>query len=175
MGAEIFATVGFSVTVWIVNIVGFLVLLAMLTQWLWRPLRAMVEGRAERIAAQLREAQEKLAEAQRRREEAEQYYAARQQEAQQAREAILRQAEEEAERLKQQARAEAAAVRQQAHHYASRLQAEALERAKAELADLAGGMAARLLTAVLDAERHQALLEAALADLESLVRQEGKP
>jgi len=173
MDAETTRLLGFSVGTWIVNIVGFLVLLWMLRKWLWGPLRSAVEGRAERIANQLKQAEEKLAEAERLREEARQYRDAQEAEMARQRQALLSEAQAEADRITQQAREEAKEIRRQGRKAAAELEAEALERAKAEAARLAGGMAEKLLAGVLDEERQRAILDAALEDLERLVDKEG--
>jgi F-type H+-transporting ATPase subunit b len=173
MGTETAELLGFSVTAWIVNIVGFLVLLAMLRAWLWRPIRSVIEKRAERIAKQLQEAEERLAEAEILRKEARDYRAAQEAEALRQREAILRQAEEEAERLRQRAREEAREIRRRGEQAAEEMRVKALDEAKTQLAKIAGAMAGKLLYAVLDEERHSAVLEAALSDLQQLVEQQG--
>lgn len=172
MDAETLHVLGFKVTTWVVNIVGFLILLAMLKAWLWGPLSRTIEGRAERIANQLREAEEKLAEADRVRREADEYYAARRTEADELREKVMREAQREADALRQAAREEANNIRRQGREDALELKVEALEEAKAQLANLAAAMAERLLREVLDEEGQKALADAAIRDLQELARRE---
>ncbi len=172
MDAETLELLGFSVTVWVVNIVGFLLLLAMLSPWLWRPIRATIEARAQRVEEQLRGASERLAEAERLREEVRERAAAQQSELARQRQALLAEAQAEADELRQKAREEANEIRRQGRRAAAEMQAQALGGAKAEMAGLAGAMAGRLLSGVLDEDRHRAVLEAALGDLERLVAQE---
>ncbi|MGD9519150.1 MAG: ATP synthase F0 subunit B [Armatimonadota bacterium] len=172
MDAETSKLLGFTVTVWVVNIVGFILLLAMLRAWLWRPIRGVVEGRAQRIAEQLRGAEDRLAEAERLRQEARKYREAQETEAARQRDQILSQAQREAEELCQKAREEARQIRRQGRVDAEMLKIEALQATKAKVAGVAGEMARKLLAGVLDEDRHQAVLDAALSDLDRLVREE---
>ncbi len=165
---EALHTVGFSVKLWLVNIVGFLLLLAMLRQWLWRPLKTVIESRAERIANQLAEAERKMQEAAQVRAEADEYAAHMRAEAEQQRDAILREANQQAEQIVAQARDEASQLRRQARADAQQLKLKALEQAKREAAELGAAMAERLLKNVLDEERQRAVLEATIADLEAV-------
>lgn len=172
MDAETLQTVGFSVTVWVVNIVGFLLLLAILSKWLWRPLSDVVETRRRQIAEQQAEAERLLSQAQAQVGDAQAKAAQLQREAEEQRAAIIREATAEAERLVRQAREEASRLRRQAREEAEALRLKALDEAKREVAGLAGAMAQRLLAVVLDSERQKAVLEAAVEDIEALVTQE---
>lgn len=172
MDAETLQTVGFSVTVWVVNIVGFLLLLAVLSKWLWRPLSDVVETRRRQIAEQQAEAERLLSEARAQIGSAQAEAAQLQREAEERRAAILRDAAAEAERLIREAREEAGQLRRQARQEAEALRLKALDEVKREVAGLAGAMAQRLLAVVLDEERQKAVLEAAVDDIEALVAQE---
>ena len=167
MDQEALHTVGFSVKLWIVNIAGFVLLLAMLRQWLWRPLKTVIEARAERIANQLSEARRQVEEAERLRAKADEYVAQKRAEAEQQRDAILREANERAEQIVAEAREEASALRRQARVDAEQLKLKALAEAKRGAAELGAAMAEQLLKNVLDEERQRAVLEAAIADLEA--------
>lgn len=172
MSQETLQTVGFSVTVWVVNIVGFLLLLAVLSKWLWRPLSDVVETRRRQIAAQQAEAEQLLAQAHAQIAEAEARAAELQREAEGQRAALLRQAADEADRMVHEAREEAGRLRQQAREEAEALRLQALDQVKREVASLASAMARRLLAVVLDGERQKAVLEAAVQDIEALVAEE---
>lgn len=172
MSQETLQTVGFSVTVWVVNIVGFLLLLAVLSKWLWRPLSDVVETRRRQIVEQQAEAEQLLARARAQIAEAETRAAELQREAEGQRAALLRQAADEADRIVREARDEAGRMRQQAREEAEALRLQALDQAKREVASLAGAMARRLLAVVLDGDRQKAVLEAAVQDIEALVAEE---
>ncbi|MCX7598993.1 MAG: ATP synthase F0 subunit B [Armatimonadetes bacterium] len=174
MSAETLETVGFSATVWVVNIVGFLLLLAALSKWLWRPLSDVVETRRRQIAEQQVETERLLAEAQAQMSEARARAAELERQAEERRLAIFREAADEAERLVREAREEAVRLQQQAREEAEALRLRALDDAKREVASLAGAMAQRLLAVVLDEERQKAVLEAAVEGIEDLVAQEGR-
>ncbi len=172
MDTETLHILGFQTTAWVVNIVGFLILLAMLRAWLWGPLMRTIDSRAERIARQLREAEQKLAEANRQRQQADEYLAQQKAEAERVSEQIIRQAQQEADELRRQAREQANEIRRQAKENALQMKAEALEEAKNQLAELAAAMAQRLLVNVLDEDRQRAILDAAVRDIEQIVRRE---
>lgn len=172
MSAETLQTVGFSVTVWVVNIVGFLLLLAALSKWLWRPISEVVETRRRQVAEQQAEAERLAAQAQMQLSEAGEKAAALLQEAEERRAAILRQASSEAERIAREAREEAGRLRREAREEAEALRLQALDEVKREVASLAGAMAERLLARVLDDERQRAILDAAVEDIEALVAEE---
>ncbi|MBC7287274.1 MAG: F0F1 ATP synthase subunit B [Armatimonadetes bacterium] len=173
MDQEVLHTVGFSVRLWLLNIAGFLLLLAMLRQWLWLPLRKVIDDRARRIADQLAEAQSKLDEAARVRAGADEYLAQKRAEAEKVAEAIVREARETADGIVAEARQEALEMRRQAERDALQAKLQALDAAKREAAALGAAMAEQLLKNVLDEERQRAVLEAAIADLEALSHSRG--
>jgi F-type H+-transporting ATPase subunit b len=165
-------TIGFSVTTWVVNIVGFLLLFAVLSKYLWPRLSEAVETRRGRLAREQAEAEEKLASAGVALEQARAKAVEMAKQAEDRAEAAIRDASGEADKIRNGARDEAAAMKRQARVDAERMGEAALEDAKRQAAQTAGAMAGQLLANVLDAERQKALLDAAVADVEALVGKE---
>jgi len=165
-------TLGFSITTWVVNIVGFLLLLAFLSKVAWRPLSEAVEGRRQKIAGEQLDAEKALAEAEATLEQARGKAVEINKAAEARAEATIRDASEEADKVRNAAREEATAMKRQARAEAERMGATALEDAKAQAAQIAGAMAGQLLTNVLSDDRQKALLDAAVAAVEALVGRE---
>lgn len=165
-------TLHFTVTVWVVNMVGFLLLLAAMIRYLWRPMNEVFENRRHRIEQQQDETEKALTAAKSQLDSAQTQVADLQKEAAAHRDQTVKAAQAQAEKIVQDARDEAARVREQAQQEADTLKARALEAVKRDAAGLAGGMAERLLSSLLDEERQKVVLEAALKDLEDLVAKE---
>ena len=171
--AQILHDLGINPNALLINIIGFLILLWMMKKMLFKPVGSFLEGRKRKIADDLDGAQQARTEA-----EAE---LARVRE---RRQAMLDAVEGEAEAARQQAQAEAEALRQAARTSAreAELSARAAterERRDAEVqlrgttAEAASAMCRRILQTTLTEERHRALLDQFIGDVERMAAQQG--
>ena len=149
-----------------IQLISFLLLLAVLHKFLYRPLLGALEGRTTAIEQQLAEAQAAREGAQRERASMEERIRAAHADAQALRERALREAGELRERLTGEARQEAARLIE-----AGQTQiAQEVRRARAELRGEVGALATqiaeRLVRKSLTDEDHQRLVREALARIE---------
>ena len=158
----------------LVNIVGFLILLALLRRFFFGPVGRFLAERRQEVArtvteteAARQQATEQLAGMAGEREA---MRAAAQAQANQVHE----QARTEAEELLSQARQQALAREQRAQAEILAQQAEALAQARAEVAQLSVAFAERVLRESLRGEQQTELLEAAVRDVEELARRNGR-
>jgi F-type H+-transporting ATPase subunit b len=149
-----------------VQLVSFLLLLAVLYKLMYRPLLGALEGRSAAIQQQLAEAQAAREEAQRALGAMEERIRAAQAEAQALRERALREAAELRERLSAEARQEAARLIEGAQAQVSQEVRRARAELRAEVGVLATQIAERLIRKSLNDEDHQRLLREALARIE---------
>jgi F-type H+-transporting ATPase subunit b len=149
-----------------VQLVSFLLLLAVLYKLMYRPLLGALEGRSAAIQQQLAEAQAAREEAQRALGAMEERIHAAQAEAQALRERALREAAELRERLSAEARQEAARLIEGAQAQVSQEVRRARAELRAEVGVLATQIAERLIRKSLNDEDHQRLLREALARIE---------
>jgi F-type H+-transporting ATPase subunit b len=149
-----------------VQLVSFLLLLAVLYKLMYRPLLGALEGRSAAIQQQLAEAQAAREEAQRALGAMEERIRAAQAEAQALRERALREAAELRERLSAEARQEAARLIEGAQAQVSQEVRRARAELRAEVGVLATQIAERLIRKSLNGEDHQRLLREALARIE---------
>lgn len=147
------------------TLVNFLLFLAILARYAWRPLLNALEQRERYIAEQLRaaeqarqEAERLLQEAHSRLEEAQQEMQRLVREGKQHAEALLREAAEKAEQLKRQKLEEA---QRELHRQIER----AYSQLYAEVVDLVLEGTARLLRRTLDPETHRKLVESFLTEV----------
>jgi len=151
----------------IVQVVNFLILLAVLYRFLFRPLVGTLESRTATIKQQLAEAQAAREEAARQLVDFEARLAAARAEAQAARDRAMREAAELKERLTADARQEAERLVQAAKSEIAR----EIRRAKADLRAEVGGLAVqiaeRLIQKSLRDEDHQRIVREALARMDA--------
>jgi F-type H+-transporting ATPase subunit b len=151
----------------LVQLVSFLLLLAVLFRFVYRPLIATLEARTGAIRTQLAEAQAAREAAQRQLAEFEARLQAAQAEAQTVREQALREAAETRERLTGEARQEATrlleSARAEIQHDVRRAKAEL----RAEVGTLAVEIAERLIQKSLRGEDQERLVQDALARLDA--------
>ncbi len=141
------------------TLVNFLLFLAILARYAWRPLLNALEQRERYIAEQARqEAERLLQEAHSRLEEAQQEMQRLVREGKQHAEALLREAAEKAEQLKRQKLEEA---QRELHRQIER----AYSQLYAEVVDLVLEGTARLLRRTLDPETHRKLVESFLTEV----------
>ena len=149
-----------------VQLISFLLLLAVLYKLLYRPLLAALEGRTTAIQQQLAEAQAAREEAQRQLGAMEERIRAAQADAQALRERALREAAELRERLSAEARQEATRLVEAAQAQMSQEVRRARTELRAEVGTLAIQIAERLIRKSLNDEDHQRLVREALTRIE---------
>jgi F-type H+-transporting ATPase subunit b len=150
----------------IVQLVNFLILLALLYRFMYRPLMGALESRSTAIKQQLAEAQAAREAAQRQLAEMEERMRAGQAEALALRERAQREAAELRERLSAEARQEAARLLESAQAQVAQEVRRARTELRAEVGALATQVAERLIRKSLTAEDHQRLVREALARIE---------
>ena len=149
-----------------VQLISFLLLLAVLYKLTYRPLVAALEGRTSAIQQQLAEAQAAREEAQRQLGAMEERIRAAQADAQALRERALREAGELRERLSAEARQEAARLIEAAQAQIGQEVRRARTELRAEVGSLAIQIAERLVRKSLNDEDHQRLVRDALTRIE---------
>jgi F-type H+-transporting ATPase subunit b len=149
-----------------VQLISFLLLLAVLYKLMYRPLLGALEGRSAAIQQQLAEAQAAREEAQRQLGAMEERIKAAQADAQALRERALREAAELRERLSAEARQEAARLVEAAQAQIGQEVRRARAELRAEVGVLATQIAERLVRKSLSDEDHQRLVREALARIE---------
>jgi F-type H+-transporting ATPase subunit b len=149
-----------------VQLISFLLLLAVLYKLLYRPLLGALEGRSAAIQQQLAEAQGAREEAQRALGAMEERIRTAQAEAQALRERALREAAELRERLSGEARQEATRLVEAAQAQVGQEVRRARTELRAEVGTLATQIAERLVRKSLSDEDHQRLVREALARIE---------
>jgi F-type H+-transporting ATPase subunit b len=158
----------------LVNAIGFVILFGVLRKYAFGPLTEIIRVRGEQIASEVqaaeesnRQAQAGLAEAQAERGE---IISAAHKDAEQARRA----AQEEGQRLLSQARDQARERELQSERNVEAQKAQALAELQRDVSGLAVEMSKRVFAEALDAERHAALLDRFVQDVELLAAKEAK-
>jgi F-type H+-transporting ATPase subunit b len=149
-----------------VQLISFLLLLAVLYRLMYRPLVGALEGRSAAIQQQLAEAQAAREEAQRQLGAMEERIRVAQAEAQALRERAMREAAELRERLAAEARQEATRLLEAAQAQVGQEVRRARAELRAEVGGLATQIAERLVRKSLTDEDHQRLVREALARIE---------
>lgn len=150
----------------ILQVINFLILLFLLTKLLYRPLLAKMEERARAIKTSLDEAQAARAEAQRQRQEHATQIQNAYAEAQAIRAQAVKEAQEEQQKLVAQARAEAARLVESARAELDQDVRRARQQLRQEVADLAIGVAERLIQRSLRDEDHRRIVQDAIGRMD---------
>ena len=150
-----------------VQLVSFLLLLAVLYKFLYQPLLGALEGRTAAIEQQLAEAKAAREDAQRELAAMEERIRAAHADAQALRERALREAGELRDRLSAEARQEAARLVESAQAQVAAEVRRARAELRGEVGALATQVAERLIRKSLTDEDHQRLVREALARIES--------
>lgn len=149
------------------TIVTFLVLLALLAKFAWKPLLQALDSRQEMIRKALQDAQQAKQELERLNKESAQIIAQARLEA----DAIIGRSRADADRLKedlkQQARTEAATIVRNAERQIQLETARALEQIRHEAVDLSVMIASKLIGRNLTKEDNERLIEDALKQVET--------
>jgi len=154
----------------LVNIIGFLILLALMRKFFFGPIKQFFADRRQEVARWVgnaesaeQQAEQELSRIQGQRQE---MLDQAQQEANKRRE----QAQQQAEGLVDEARQQALEREQRAEEHIRASQQQALAEARSEIAQLSTELARRALGESLKGEEQQQLLEAALRDVEEIAR-----
>ena len=149
------------------TILTFLVLVALLARFAWRPLLEALERRQATIAQSLEDAQQARQELERLRRESAQMLAAARVEA----EAIVSRSRSDAEvlreELKQKSRAEAAAIVKNAERQIQLETARAIQQIRSEAVDLSVAIATKILRRQVSKEDNEGLIEETLKQVEA--------
>jgi F-type H+-transporting ATPase subunit b len=149
------------------TILTFLVLVALLARFAWRPLLEALERRQAAIAQSLDDAQRARQELERLQRESVQMMAAARNEA----EAIIARSRSDAEalreELKQKARSEAATIVKNAERQIQLETARAIQQIRHEAVDLSVAIASKILRRQVSREDNEALIQEALKQAES--------
>jgi F-type H+-transporting ATPase subunit b len=149
------------------TILTFLVLVALLARFAWRPLLEALERRQATIAQSLDDAQRARQELERLQRESVQMMAAARNEA----EAIIARSRSDAEalreELKQKARSEAATIVKNAERQIQLETARAIQQIRHEAVDLSVAIASKILRRQVSREDNEALIQEALKQAES--------
>jgi F-type H+-transporting ATPase subunit b len=152
------------------TILTFLVLVALLAKFAWRPLLQALDARQQTIAKSLEEAQRARQELERIQRESAQMMAQARSEA----EGIIARSRSDAEtlreELKNKARAEAAGIVKNAERQIQLETARAVQQIRAEAVDLSVAIASKILRRQVSKEDNQALIEETLRQVESQPR-----
>jgi F-type H+-transporting ATPase subunit b len=149
------------------TIVTFLVLVALLAKFAWRPLLEALEGRQESIRKSLDDARQAKVELERLHGESTKILAQARAEA----EAIMSRTRSDADRfreeLKQKARAEAATLVKNAEHQIALETSRALQQIRLEAVDLSIAIASKVLQRNVSKEDNERLIEETFRQLEA--------
>lgn len=151
----------------VIQMVNFVILLAILHRFLYRPLMSKMEERTAAVKASLEEAQAARAEAARQQQENEARLRAAHAEAAAIRERALTEAAEEQRRLVEAARAEAQRLVDGARAQTEADIRRAREELRREVSDLATAVAERLVRRSLREDDHRRIVADAIARLGS--------
>ena len=151
-----------------VNMVSFLLLLWLMKKVLFKPVTHFMDQRKQHVAAMLDDAEANLEAARQERKQIEDSRAEQLRAAQEQAERAKEQAHQEAEELKRAARDRAHETERTGHAQVEREREEAGKQLKDELAQSASTMCVRILTSTLTDERHRALLDQFIADIEQM-------
>ena len=165
----------FALTVdpyWIlVSLVQFGLLYWLLRRFLWGPVTATLQQRADRIREGLEAAEAAKREREQMTVEVERLLAAARQEAQAIAERTTKAAESAAAEIRAQGRAEADHIRERAKADAEQLHRQALALLRSEVASLAVLAAGRILRKEVDASAHRELIERSLDEAAPQLRE----
>ena len=149
------------------TILTFLVLVALLARFAWRPLMEALEQRQATIAKSLDDAQRAQHELQRLQRESAEILASARVEAESIVSRSRSDAEQVREELKQKARSEAAAIVKNAERQIQLETARALQQIRSEAVDLSVTIASKILQRSVSKEDNEGLIEETLKQVEA--------
>jgi len=156
---SIFEQLGIDPKLILVNIIGFVILLAILKKFLYGPVTQMLETRREEIAASYTAAEAEKAKMEELRADYERRLADIESEARQRMQETVKEAQGLREHLLDEARANADKILSRAEAEIGREREKVLEELRREVVDLTIGAATRLVGESLDEPGHRRLIE----------------
>ena len=151
----------------IVELITFLVMLAILARWVYPEIVRLAEARQQAVAEQLREAEKARADAEARLQEAQGKLEDARKTAQQVVEAATKSGEQVRQDLKTKAEEEARRISENARKEIDAERARALQSARDEVANLVVVATQKVIGESLDDARHQRLIEKAIEEVAS--------
>ncbi|MBN2211455.1 MAG: F0F1 ATP synthase subunit B [Sedimentisphaerales bacterium] len=150
----------------VLTLVVFVILLAVLFKFAWKPLLANLQQREDNIRRAIESADAAQAEAKASMEEYKNKLAEARRQAQEMVAQAQRDAETTAKKLEEAAQAQAEQLRRQAQDDIARSTQQALEALQARTADLAADLAGKVLKRTLNDEEHRDLIRQSLSEMQ---------
>ena len=154
----------------LVSIVQFLLLFYLLRRFLWGPIQATLQRRADRIREGLDAAEAAKREREQMRVEVERLLAEARQEAAAIAERTTQAAEAAAAQIREQAKADADRTRERGRVDAEKIHDQALSQLRSEVANMVILAASRILGREIGPEQHRALIERSLDEATPEIR-----
>ena len=151
----------------IVELITFLVMMAVLARWVYPEIVRLAEARQRAIAEQLTEAERSRAEAEARLKEAEAKLAEARKTAQSVIEAATKSGEQLRQELKQKADVEANRIAETARKEIEAERERAIQSVRSEVASLVVAATEKVIGETLDEGKHKQLIERAIAEVAS--------
>lgn len=151
----------------IVELITFLVMLAVLARWIYPEIVRLAEARQQAVAQQLREAEKARVDAETRLREAQANLDEARKTAQQVIDAATRSGEQVRQDLKAKAEEEARRIGESAHKEIEAERARALQSARDEVAGLVVVATQKVIGETLDEQKHRRLIEQAINEVAS--------
>ena len=159
---------GIEPTVILVNIVGFLILLALLRKYLFRPISDLLAQRQQRMSEEWDNAQQAHEQAEAQLTQLDQRTEQIMNEARREAQTVKVEVQAEGRRITEEAQARARERQQRAEQAISEQAAQAMAEVRDQVSELSAEFAEQVLRKSLSPELHQALIDAAIADIEQL-------
>jgi F-type H+-transporting ATPase subunit b len=154
----------------LVSIVQFLLLFYLLRRFLWGPIQATLQRRADRIREGLEAAEAAKREREQMRVEVERLLAEARQEAAALAERTTQAAEAAAAQIQEQAKADADRTRERGRADADKIHDQALSQLRSEVANMVVLAASRILGREIGPDQHRALIERSLDEATPEIR-----
>jgi F-type H+-transporting ATPase subunit b len=154
----------------LVSIVQFLLLFYLLRRFLWGPIQATLQRRADRIREGLEAAEAAKREREQMRVEVERLLAEARQEAAALAERTTEAAEAAAAQIREQAKADADRTRERGRTDADKIHDQALSQLRSEVANMVVLAASRILGREIGPDQHRALIERSLDEATPEIR-----
>jgi F-type H+-transporting ATPase subunit b len=146
----------------LIELIGFLIMLAVLARWIYPVVMRIVDSRQRQIAEQLEGAEKARKQAEERLRQSEQTVDEARAEAQRIIEAGRRSGERAGQQAKERAEEEAKRILEQARRDSEAERQRALQEVRATIADLVVSATQRVLGESLDGDRHRKLIDRAV-------------
>lgn len=173
--ASILHDLGIEPGALLVNMVSFVLLLWLMKRFMFAPVGAFIEQRKKQVHTMLDDAEHERTAASQERQQVAQQKAGIVQQAQEAAEGLQQAAQRDADETRRLARVQATEIERTAHAAVERERAEAAIGLRQELGVGAATICRHMLGQTLTEERHRALLEQFIADIEKMAANQQPP